>query len=299
MTNSKQNKALERWLDWLTFEKRYPATTLDAYGRDASDWLAFLSLQSCPFDAVTKAEFRAYLAHLSDLGLSPSTIARRTASIRSFYRYGTASGLYGGADLTFMKAPRHSPSLPRALAPADAHDLIAAINSLDGLDWIKTRDVCVLLLLYGCGLRISEVLSLKRADTPLTPWLRVIGKGGKMRDIPVLDAVRLAVDNWLAVCPFDGGNDSPLFVSSRGGALNPRSVQRLVEKLRIKLGLDKKVTPHALRHSFATHLLSGGGDLRSIQALLGHASLSTTQRYTDLDTGHLLDVHRATHPRQS
>ena len=285
------------WLDWLEFEKRYPQTTLDAYRRDIDSWLDHLAGQGCAVDQVTKLHFRSYLAAMSSAGLARSTMARRVASIRSFYRYGTRSGRYPGVEISFMKPPRQTATIPKAVAEGDAGELIAAIKALDGPDWAKTRDIAVLMLLYGCGLRISEALSLTRGDAPLGDWLRITGKGGKTRDVPVVDAVRLAVEAWLKVAPFDPGADGPLFTSSRGGALNPRAVQRLMEKLRRNLGLDDNATPHALRHSFATHLLAGGGDLRAIQALLGHSSLSTTQRYTKVDTAQLRDVHHSTHPR--
>ncbi|MCE2517370.1 MAG: tyrosine recombinase XerC [Alphaproteobacteria bacterium] len=287
------------WLDWLEFEKRYPQTTLDAYRRDIDHWLDYLTGQGCAVDQVTKLHFRGYLAAMSANGLARSTMARRVASIRSFYRYGARSGRYPGVEISFMKPPRQPATIPKAVAEGDAGDLIAAIKTLDGPDWAKTRDIAVLMLLYGCGLRISEALALKRRDAPLGPWLRITGKGGKTRDVPVVDAVRMAVDAWLNVAPFDLGPEGPLFTSSRGAPLNSRAVQRLMEKLRLNLGLDASATPHALRHSFATHLLAGGGDLRAIQALLGHSSLSTTQRYTRVDTAQLRDVHHSTHPRSA
>ena len=289
--------ARQIWMDWLQFEKRYPENTLDAYRRDLDHWLDFLAGQSCPYSAIGKTIFREYLALLAEGGLAKSSIARKVSSIRSFYRYGARSGHYPSVDISFMKPPKQPASLPKAVSKRDAKDLLAAIKALSGPDWVKTRDIAVLMLLYGCGLRISEALDLKRRDAPLGAWLRITGKGGKTRDVPVIDAVRMAVDAWLTVAPFDAGPEGPLFVSSRGGALNARSVQRLMEKLRLELGLDPTTTPHALRHSFATHLLAGGGDLRAIQSLLGHSSLSTTQRYTNIDTEQLRHIHHATHPR--
>jgi integrase/recombinase XerC len=175
--------------------------------------------------------------------------------------------------------------------------LLAAIFRRRGADWTKKRDFAVLMLLYGCGLRISEALNLRRDTAPIGGWLRLIGKGNKMRDVPVLPAIAEAVDDYLGHCPFDLGTNGPLFVSIRGGKLGARSVQRLLEALRTELDLPEHVTPHVLRHAFATHLLGNGGDLRAIQELLGHASLSTTQRYTQVDATHLINVHRETHPR--
>lgn len=285
------------WMDWLRYEKQYPETTLDAYGRDIDFWLDYLNSQSVTYDNVSKHEFRDFLALMTDRGLARTTMARRVASIRSFYRYGARSGLYAKVEIGFMKPPKAKAPLPKAIAETDAKELLGAIAMLDQPDWAKKRDVAVLMLLYGCGLRISEALGLRRGDTPKGPWLRIIGKGGKSRDVPIMDAVRFAIDDWLNHCPFDQGEDGPLFFSSRGSALNARAVQRLVEKLRFQLGLDETTTPHALRHAFATHLLAGGGDMRAIQTLLGHSSMSTTQRYTKVDTAQLIDVHQNTHPR--
>ncbi len=297
MTQKAHAKARAIWMEWLTYQKRFPETTLDAYGRDIDLWFAFLDQHSTRYDAITKHEFRGFLAAMTDQGLARTTIARRVASVRSFYRYGLKSGLYAAVEIGFMKPPKARAPLPKAVAEADAHDLLKAIATLDQPDWAKRRDYAVLMLLYGCGLRISEALGLKRGDAPDGPWLRVIGKGGKARDVPIIDPVRMAIDDWLAHAPFDNGADGPLFFSSRGGALNARAVQRLVEKLRLQLGLDESTTPHALRHAFATHLLAGGGDMRAIQTLLGHASMSTTQRYTNVDTAQLINVHHSTHPR--
>lgn len=285
------------WMDWLKFEKQYPETTLDAYGRDIDFWLDFLRHENTVYDAVTKHEFRHFLSLMTEAGLARTTMARRVASIRSFYRYGIKSGRYSSLEYGFMKPPKAKAPLPKAVTETDARDLLSAIATLDQPDWAKKRDFAVLMLLYGCGLRISEALNLTRGDAPNGPWLRILGKGGKTRDVPIIDPVRFAINDWIDHSPFDGGDDGPLFFSSRGSALNARAVQRLVEKLRLKLGLEESTTPHALRHAFATHLLAGGGDMRAIQTLLGHASMSTTQRYTNVDTAHLIDVHQNTHPR--
>lgn len=285
------------WFEWLRNEKRYPENTLDAYQRDLDQWCHHLEKTSCPLDQVTRHEFREWLADMADQGLARSTIARRVSAIRSFYRHGQRNGFFSTVEITYMKPPKQHATIPKALGETDAAELIAAINSLGGDDWVKARDVALLSLLYGCGLRVSEALSLKRSDAPLASWLRIEGKGGRTRDVPVVDAVRFTVDEMIRLCPFHPGSEGPLFVSTRGAALNARAVQRLVEKLRLHLGLDQNTTPHALRHSFATHLLAGGGDLRAIQALLGHASLATTQRYTKVDAAQLDAVHKATHPR--
>ena len=284
-------------MDWLKHEKQYPETTLDAYGRDLDFWLGFLQSRNTPYDKVNKHDFRDFLAQMTSNGLARTTMARRIAAIRSFYRYGIRSHKYSSIEMSFIKPPKTKTPLPKAVAENDARDLLLAINALDQPEWAKKRDYAVLILLYGCGLRISEALGLKRADAPLGKWLRIVGKGGKTRDVPIIEPVKIAINQWLDVCPFDQGPDAPLFFSSRGKALNVRAVQRLVEKLRLRLGLDETTTPHALRHAFATHLLAGGGDMRAIQTLLGHASMSTTQRYTNVDTAQLIDVHQQTHPR--
>jgi len=202
-------------------------------------------------------------------------------------------------DLSWLRAPRPAKSVPKPVSEEDARALLAAIFRRRGDDWTKQRDFALLMLLYGGGLRISEALGLTRGDAPLGAWLRITGKGGKVRDVPVLPAIAVAVNGYLDICPFDGGPSAPLFVSARGNGYGARAAQRLVETLRLELNLPAHVTPHALRHAFATHLLGNGADLRAIQELLGHASLSTTQRYTNIDEAHLVRLHRETHPRAS
>ena len=244
--------AATAWFAWLRDEKRYPETTLAAYQHDLDQWTQHLEQLSCTYAQVTRHEFRDWLAAMAADGLSQATIARRVSAIRSFYRHSHRNGYFDTVELTYMKPPKQHATIPKALAETDAADLITGINSLEGDEWVKARDIALLSLLYGCGLRVSEALDLRRGDAPLGAWLRVTGKGGKTRDVPVVDAVRFAVDTYLDACPFDPGTEGPLFISSRGGALNAAAVQRLVEKLRLKLGLDKHTTPHALRHSFAT-----------------------------------------------
>jgi integrase/recombinase XerC len=214
-------------------------------------------------------------------------------------RFLEKDGSANGAALRAIRPPRQKKTLPKPLGVVAARDVIAVENSLDGEPWIAARNAAVLALLYGSGLRISEALAIRRADAPATDggMLRVKGKGGKERIVPVLPAVAEAIATYLTFCPYAPGPNDPLFVGARGGALNPRIVQRAMEKLRSAFGLPQTATPHALRHSFATHLLANGGDLRSIQELLGHASLSTTQIYTGVDTERLLSAYRDAHPR--
>ena len=286
------------WLRWLASEKRYGSNTLDAYERDLDDFSSYLSAGANAANApLSRQIFRGWLAHMASRQLARTTIARRVSSVRSFYRFCGRNKLIDVPELGWLRAPQPPRAVPKSMSVDDAHALLQAIFNRRGADWVKKRDFAVLMLLYGAGLRISEALSLCRKDAPLGDWLTITGKGDKMRDVPVLKAASEAVDDYLNDCPFDGGAQAPLFVSSRGKQLGARAVQRLLEGLRVELDLPSHVTPHSLRHAFATHLLGNGGDLRAIQELLGHASLSTTQRYTHVDETHLIQIHRDTHPR--
>ena len=284
------------WLTWLESERRYGANTLAAYESDLDDFVGYANGDaSCaPPD---RRRFRGWLADMAGRGLARTTVARRVSALRSFYRFCGRTGRIDINDLSWLRAPRPPKSVPKPVSEEDARALLAAIFRRRGDDWAKKRDFALLMMLYGSGLRISEALDLTRRDVPLGDWLRITGKGGKIRDVPVLPAIAEAVAAYVGACPFDGGPDAPLFVSARGNAFGARAAQRLVESLRLELSLPAHVTPHALRHAFATHLLGNGADLRAIQELLGHASLSTTQRYTNVDEAHLLRLHRETHPR--
>jgi len=284
------------WLAWLESERRYGANTLAAYESDIDDYLGYAGgdAGSAPPD---RRRFRGWLADMAGRGLARTTVARRVSALRSFYRFCGRTGRIDINDLSWLRAPRPPKSVPKPVSEEDARALLAAIFRRRGDDWAKQRDFALLMMLYGSGLRISEALDLTRRDVPLGDWLRITGKGGKIREVPVLPAIAEAVAAYVGACPFDGGPDAPLFVSARGNAFGARAAQRLVESLRLELSLPAHVTPHALRHAFATHLLGNGADLRAIQELLGHASLSTTQRYTNVDEAHLLRLHRETHPR--
>ena len=284
------------WLAWLESERRYGANTLAAYESDLDDYLGYAGgdAGSAPPD---RRRFRGWLADMAGRGLARTTVARRVSALRSFYRFCGRTGRIDIDDLSWLRAPRPPKSVPKPVSEEDARALLAAIFRRRGDDWAKQRDFALLMMLYGSGLRISEALDLTRRDVPLGDWLRITGKGGKIREVPVLPAIAEAVAAYIGTCPFDGGPDAPLFVSARGNAFGARAAQRLVESLRLELSLPAHVTPHALRHAFATHLLGNGADLRAIQELLGHASLSTTQRYTNVDEAHLLRLHRETHPR--
>ncbi len=295
--------AVLQWLDWLRLEQRASAHTVDGYGRDIAQFLSFLGrhLGRLPDLAdlaqLSAADFRAYLADRVAAGISRTSNARSLSALRGFFRHLDRRGVVANAAISAVRTPRLPKAVPKALSVDAAADSLAAIGDLAAQPWLAKRDLAILMLLYGCGLRLGEALGLKRREAPAGDMLRVLGKGSKERLVPVLPVVRAAVDDYLAHCPQRLDPAGPLFVGARGGALNPGVVQRQMRKLRGYLGLPDSATPHALRHSFATHLLADGGDLRTIQELLGHASLSTTQRYTAVDAERLAEVHRAAHPR--
>jgi integrase/recombinase XerC len=293
--------ATDAWRAWLADERRLAANTLAAYERDLASFLRFLAghLGGPPdlaaLAALTPADVRAWLAASAARGLTRRSTARALAGVRSFLKFLDRRGLAHVPAATMVRTPKVPRTLPRPLSERDAGAALAAVGELTDEPWIARRDRALLALLWGCGLRIGEALALPRRIPGET--LVITGKGGRQRVVPVLPAVRAAVADYLAVCPWGGDATRPLFVGARGRPLDPGVAQRQVRRLRALLGLPETTTPHALRHSFATHLLAAGGDLRSIQELLGHASLSTTQRYTEVDAGRLAAVHRAAHPR--
>lgn len=298
--------ALRAWLDWLAHERRASPRTLEAYGHAGRHWISFLERHRggpqalADLAGVQAAELRAHLAERrgGDHPLSARSVAQALAAIRGFHRFLERRLETASPQLTLVRGPRPKPTLPRPVTEAQALALLdEPDDDVDLEPWEAARDRAVLTLLYGCGLRISEALALIEADAPLAESLRVTGKGGKTRMVPVLPAVRQAVEDWRALNPFPAPADGPLFRAKRGGALSARHVQAMVQRLRGRLGLPASTTPHALRHSFATHLLGAGADLRSIQTLLGHAGLSTTQKYTAVDAVRLLEAYAAAHPR--
>jgi integrase/recombinase XerC len=300
------DEALAAWLEHLAHERRLAANTLEAYGRIGRGYLAFLqnhrgeSQRLSDLGSVTAAEVRAHLAERrsGDHPLAARSISQTLSAIRAFHGFLDRRCATPAPQLALVRGPRVKPSLPRPVSEDQARGLMKEPDAdPDAEPWEAARDRAVLTLLYGCGLRISEALSLTFADAPLPETLRITGKGGKTRIVPILPAVRAAVDAWLAVQPFPLEPTDALFRARRGGPLSPRHVQATVQRLRGRLGLPPTATPHALRHSFATHLLGAGADLRSIQELLGHASLSTTQKYTAVDAAHLLDAYASAHPR--
>ena len=298
--------ALVLWLDHLAKERRASPRTLEAYESCVRAYLGFLErhrgegLYLASLGTVTAAELRAYLAsrRSSDHPLGPRSLSQALSAIRSFHGFLDRRLATPNSAIALVRGPRVKPGAPRPVSESQARGLIAAAGPNSGPPaWTALRDRAVLTLLWGCGLRISEALSLKRGDAPLPESLRIVGKGGKTRLVPVLQPVRQAVNDYLEALPRPLTREDALFRANRGGALSPRPVQLLVQTLRGRLGLSERATPHALRHAFATHLLGAGADLRSIQELLGHASLSTTQRYTAVDAAGLLGAYARAHPR--
>jgi integrase/recombinase XerC len=295
--------AIGLWAAWLAGERRASAHTVAAYGRDLAFFLDFLTehLGELPslaaIDSLRLADFRAYLARRSGDGIERSSLTRGLSVLRGFVRFLQRRGLASTTALAALRSPKLPHSIPKPLTIDDATGSLAAAGDVATSQWQGKRDTAILALLYGCGLRLSEALGLTRNEAPLGEMLAITGKGGKQRHLPVLPAVREAVAEYLAACPHALPKGGPLFVGARGGPLNPRLVQRQMVLLRGFLGLPETATPHALRHSFATHLLGAGGDLRSIQELLGHASLSTTQRYTAVETERLFAIYDSAHPR--
>jgi integrase/recombinase XerC len=298
-------EAVARWQRHLATERRLSPKTLEAYTRDIWQFLAFLTVhiagpaKLADLRKITATDIRAFMAARRNDGVGSRTLARGLAGIRSFVNFLERENNANGAALKAVRLPRQKKSLPKPLPSESARRLTDPDEGLDNEPWIAARNAAIFSLLYGSGLRISEALGLQQRDLAALSAgaIRVIGKGGKERVVPVLKIVADAVESYLGQCPHVLAMDAPLFVGARGGALNPRLVQRALQKLRSALGLPETATPHALRHSFATHLLSAGGDLRAIQELLGHASLSTTQIYTGVDTERLLAVYEQAHPR--
>ncbi|GLT01217.1 tyrosine recombinase XerC [Sphingobium jiangsuense] len=290
---------LARWHRHLAHERRRSPHTVRAYVASAGRLLDFLTAHhgAVPGDAALSAlpaaELRAFLAHRRSQGIGNVSTARELSAVRAFLAF------IGGEDaqVPVLRGPAVKKGLPRPISPDEVIALAEDVSENARAPWIAARDWAVLLLLYGCGLRISEALSLKGRDVPAGETLRVTGKRGKTRIVPILPQVREALADYARACPFAPGADEPLFRGARGGPLDPAIIRKAVREARRRLMLPERTSPHALRHSFATHLLGRGADLRSLQELLGHASLSSTQIYTQVDAAHLLDIYRNAHPR--
>ena len=300
--------AMAQWLSHLRAERRLSPKTLEAYARDLRQCLTFLSehwgaqVTLKAFSSLEASDIRAFMAMRRADDIAGRSLMRALAGLRSFGRYLEREGKGRVGALSAIRAPKIAKSLPKPIQ-MDAAKRLADADERAGEErdpWILARDAAVMALLYGSGLRISEALGLKRRDVPKPgegDVLIVTGKGNKTRMVPVLQNVRQLIEAYAASCPYSLSPSESMFVGARGGPLSPRIIQLTMQRLRGALGLPDSATPHALRHSFATHLLSRGGDLRAIQELLGHASLSTTQIYTGIDAERLLEVYRSTHPR--
>ncbi|ACP26854.1 tyrosine recombinase XerC [Sinorhizobium fredii NGR234] len=292
-----------RWLASLAEERRLSEKTIEAYERDTRQFLTFLTghLAGPPrladIRTLRPADLRGFLAQRRKAGAGARTLGRGLAGLRSFLRYLEKHGLANAAGAGAVRSPKQPKSLPKPLTDRDALEVVTADAQLAEEPWIAARNAAVLTLLYGCGLRISEALDLTPDDFSGAASLRITGKGGKTRIVPLIAAATGAVATYRKLCPYHIGPGEPIFRGARGAKLQPAIIQREMQKLRSALGLPDSATPHALRHSFATHLLAGGGDLRTIQELLGHASLSTTQVYTGVDSARLLEIYDRAHPR--
>jgi len=292
--------------DWLATQKALRGAsknTLDAYGRDVAGFLTFLTEHKggqqglAALGQVGLSDMRGWMAACRNRDIGARSLARKLSAVKSFYRWLAEREGFDATAILSARAPKFQKKLPRPLSEEAAQGVIDTIDLQSETPWVAARDQAVVTVLYGCGLRISEALGLTGADLPLGKTLRITGKGGKERIVPMIAPAREAVEAYIRLCPYPTQTDEALFRGVRGGPLNPRLVQKLIAQVRMQLGLPASVTPHAMRHSFATHLLNAGGDLRAIQELLGHASLSTTQAYTAVDTARLMEVYRQSHPK--
>ncbi|MEP1353704.1 MAG: tyrosine recombinase XerC [Tateyamaria sp.] len=295
--------ALEQFLAHQQAIKGAAQNTTIAYGRDITEFLAFMTEHSGQTQGlgalarIDTQDMRAWMARTRSGGVGPRSLARKLSAVKAFYKWlSTREGFEPTAVLS-TRAPKFTKKLPRPVSEEAARDLLDIASLQSDKPWVGLRDTAVLTLLWGCGLRISEALGLTGRDAPLPEVMRITGKGGKERIVPVIEAARQAVEAYTVACPYDLDADGPLFRAIRGGALAPRAIQKVMAQGRMQLGLPASATPHAMRHSFATHLLNAGGDLRAIQELLGHASLSTTQAYTAVDTVRLMHVYARAHPK--
>lgn len=299
-----QRDALEAWLGGLGALRDRSAATIEAYRADVTRFLAFLQEYHggdaggrAALARLTTSDMRGWMAFERGRGLGARSLARALSAVKSFVGWAAERDGFDATAVLSVRAPKFKAPLPRPLAVPAARAMIGQVEAQARSDWVAARDAAVLTLLWGCGLRISEALGLDGSVCPLAPSLVIRGKGGKDRMVPVIAPARDAVAAYVRLCPFPVEHGTPLFRGARGGPLNPRTIQTAMADARAALGLPATATPHAMRHSFATHLLDAGGDLRAIQELLGHASLSTTQAYTAVDVSRLMEVYAAAHPR--
>lgn len=303
MISAALSDALASWLDHQRALAGAAQNTITAYQTDVLGFLSFMTEYNggaqglAPIARITVRDMRAWMAHERGRGIAARSLARALSAVKSFYRWLAEREGFEPTAVLSTRAPKFQRKLPRPLDEAHARAMIETVELQAAEPWVAARDTAVVTLLYGCGLRISEALGLTGADYPLPDVLRITGKGGKERIVPVLDAARDAVADYVRHCPYPVQDNTPLFRAIRSGPLRPQAIQKAMQQARMQLGLPATATPHALRHSFATHLLAAGGDLRAIQELLGHASLSTTQTYTAVDAARLMDVYDKAHPK--
>ena len=303
ITENECQKAVNLWLDWLAHERKLAYNTQTAYFHDLEVFMDFMTkhlgstVSLIDLQNLGARDFRAYLTSIQLSGLSKSSIARAISTIKNFFRYLERQTSIRNDSINLLRAPKIAHSIPKALTVTDAKTSLKTSGIIAKSPWIGLRDMAVLHLLYGCGLRISEAINMNGDEVPIAETITITGKGGKQRLVPVLSEVRNAVENYIDKCPYIIGLDGPLFFGAQGKRLNPAIIQRTMRSIQELLGLAPTATPHALRHSFGTHLLLSGADLRAIQELLGHSSLSTTQRYTEVNSAHLIEVHKKAHPR--
>ncbi|MEM1130571.1 MAG: tyrosine recombinase XerC [Pseudomonadota bacterium] len=294
---------VELWLTGMAAMDDASEATLEAYRSDLARLLGFMAghlddgAAPASLRAVTVADMRAWMAFERSRNLSARSLARSLSAVRSFYRWWAERDGFDATPVLSVRSPRFQRKMPRPLDESAARAVVDNVEFQHSESWVGARDAAVITLLYGSGLRISEALALKGRDAPLPEMLRILGKGKRERLVPVLPAARDAVEAYRRLCPHPLTEAAPLFRGVRGGALSPSLVQKTMRQVRMQLGLPATATPHALRHSFATHLLNRGGDLRTIQELLGHASLSTTEAYTSVDTARLMEIYNKSHPR--
>lgn len=295
--------AVAQWLSHLQALEGAAVNTIEAYRRDVTRYLRFRSAHDGGAEGIaavartTQSDLRAWMAEERSRGLSARSLARSLSAVKGFTAWAADRSGTDATTVLSARGPKFRRKLPRPLSEDGAAAMLTEIGADAREDWIAARDTAIATLLYGLGLRISEALSLTGADHPLPPTLRITGKGGRTRPVPVIPVAAQAVADYVRQCPYDLAPKDALFRGARGGPVNPRLIQAAMERARLRLGLPATATPHALRHSFATHLLSAGGDLRAIQELLGHASLSTTQAYTAVDAARLMEVYEKAHPR--
>ena len=305
------NRQIRKWLIWLISEKHSSNKTIDAYLADLRVFFSFLTDHLGDYanievlEKLSLQDFRSFLAMRKSTGLSARSMARNLSALRSFFRYLEKNGILCNSDIKNIRSPKIGHSIPKPLSPDMSKKLIDQVKNVprgkpsEDDDWVDARDMAILILLYGCGLRISEALNLNGKDLYAikSGVMSIIGKGNKTRLVPILPVAVDSIKYYQSICPYVSDATDPLFYGVRGKRVGARAIQKKTEKLRYLLGLPESVTPHALRHSFATHLLTAGGDLRTIQELLGHASLSSTQIYTEVNAEYLKNIHEKAHPR--